>query len=60
MPYIWKLIKSYEGEALEISKLERKLINMNKDQRYTPKINFSGMYECFKKLKLNNNEDFFM
>lgn len=58
MPYAWELIKIYNGEALEMSKLERKLININKKHQYLPSLKFNGMYECFKELK--NYENIFM
>lgn len=50
MPYNWKTIKIYKGEAIEMSKLERELQKYNKKLEYNPKIIFAGMYECFSKI----------
>lgn len=51
MPYNWKVIKIFKGEAEEISKLETKLKNENKGNKYLPKIKFGGKRECFTKIK---------
>lgn len=51
MPYKWEIIKLYNGEAREISELEIKLKNMNKEYKYLPNIGFEGKHECFSKLK---------
>lgn len=52
MPYEKELIKIFESfdDGLYISKLERKLQEINKKFKYIPKIKFPGMYECFKKV----------
>lgn len=57
LPYNWKIIKLFKGEAKKISELENKLKYMNKENRYTPILKFKGMYECFN--KINNYEEFF-
>jgi hypothetical protein len=57
LPYKWKILKTYVGEAKEISVLEQKLKNMNKENKYIPLIEFSGKQECY--VKLNNYEEFF-
>lgn len=56
-PYNFKVIKIFENTAKEIFELEQKLKNMNKENKYVPKINFNGMYECF--IKLENYEVIF-
>lgn len=50
MPYNYEIIKVFKGGAREISELEQKLQNINKNFKYIPKIKFGGMYECFSKL----------
>lgn len=50
LPYDYEILKVFEGEAQEISKLEKKMQKDNKQNKYKPKIKFSGMYECFKTL----------
>lgn len=57
LPYEYKIIKLFKGDARKISELENKLKINNKEHSYTPKIKFNGMYECF--IKLENNEEFF-
>lgn len=47
MPYSYEVIKMYKGEAKEMSELEQKLKKDNNVNKYTPKIYFSGMQECF-------------
>ncbi len=47
MPYEWELIKTYEGSALAMSKLELNMQATCKDYSYTPKLTFGGKYECF-------------
>jgi len=47
LPYNYKVIKIYEGNAYYISKLERKLQKLNKEHQYIPNKQFTGMYECF-------------
>jgi len=49
-PYDYKVIKTYEGTADYISKLEIKLKNQNANNRYTPKLKFGGSKECFSKI----------
>lgn len=51
MPYNWEVITLFNGKAREISELENKLKNMNKQYKYIPKIEFQGRYECFTKLE---------
>lgn len=51
IPYKWKLIKVFIGESREMSELETKLKNINKNNKYLPKIKFAGMYECFNKIE---------
>ena len=58
MPYNYKLIKIFEGTAEQIIKLETQLKNMNKQNKYIPKISFNGFQECF--LKLENYEELFI
>jgi hypothetical protein len=50
LPYNWEIIKLIEGDAKIISELENKLKNMNKNNKYIPKIKFNEMYECFNKI----------
>lgn len=50
MPYSYKIVKLYEGNAIEISKLEQKLQSENKKHSYKPLIKFNGMNECFLQL----------
>lgn len=57
MPYNYKIIKLFVGEAREISELEQKLKMINKINKYKPKINFQGSYECF--IKIENYEKLF-
>lgn len=45
MPYEWTLIKVIEGSAKYISELERTLLKQN--NKYIPKVPFSGQTECF-------------
>lgn len=51
MPYKYEVIKIETGNAQDISKLEKKLQRQNKKYKYLPKIKFSGMFECFSKIK---------
>lgn len=51
LPYNYKIINVYYGEAREMSELENKLKSINKENKYIPKLEFGGMYECFKQLK---------
>ena len=51
LPYqyeIIKIIKSYDGEY--IYDLENRVKRIFKSYKYIPKLNFGGMYECFKKI----------
>jgi hypothetical protein len=50
IPYIYETIKIFESntEGRYISELEKKLQKLNKENKYTPKKSFNGMYECFK------------
>lgn len=49
MPYEYEILKIYENsEGYFISKLESKLKKENIEFKYIPKLNFPGMYECFK------------
>lgn len=57
MPYEWKLIKIYEGNSKEICILENKLKEMNKENKYIPKIGFGGKQECFIKIKKYEGTD---
>jgi len=50
MPYKYEIIKEIIGEAIEIYELEKKLKQMNKENKYFPKTKFSGRYECFTKI----------
>jgi len=51
MPYMWEIIKVIHGNALQISELENKLQQLNKEFKYIPKIDFGGKYECFSKVE---------
>jgi hypothetical protein len=51
LPYNWKIIKIFEGDSREISKLEIKMKKENKEYKYLPLISFAGKYECFSNLK---------
>ncbi len=51
MPYNYEIIKIFEGDGIDISKLEYKLQLENKQFKYQPKINFNGsILECFFKI----------
>jgi len=50
LPYKYEVLKIFTGTALEISKLEKKLIDINKEYKYIPKQKFKGMYECFNNI----------
>lgn len=50
MPYNWEVIEVFEGDSKDISELEVELQNKNKVSKYTPKIRFSGVQECYKDL----------
>ena len=53
LPYTFEIIKTYEGEAKEMFKLETKLKKMNKKNKYIPNLKFDGMFECFSQLDAN-------
>ena len=55
-PYNYKVLKVIEGNAYYVSKLEVKLQNLNKDNKYLPKYKFKGMHECFSTLKKETYE----
>lgn len=46
--YNYKVIKIVEGNAREISELERRLHKKFKESKYKPKVKFGGYTECFK------------
>jgi len=50
IPYKYKIVKIFKGQAKEISKLENKLQNKNKNFKYIPKKEFEGKHECFLKI----------
>lgn len=50
MPYNFNIIKIVEGTAKDVSELEVKLKNENKNNSYLPKKSFNGRYECFHNL----------
>ena len=52
MPYEYKILKIFEGDAKSIYTLEIDLKKLNKINKYTPKIKFGGMFECYSKIKL--------
>ena len=54
MPYNWKLLKTWIGDAKKISELEKELQRLNKQYKVKPLIKFGGSYECFKKIKIMN------
>lgn len=54
LPYNFVILKTIEGTALEMSKLELKLKIINKKNKYIPKIKFGGMQECFTTIKKIN------
>lgn len=47
LPYRYKVIKTFEGDARYISELETELQNKHKEFRYQPKLEFGGQTECF-------------
>jgi hypothetical protein len=51
LPYNYEIVFIKKDSAKNISILERKLINQNKQYMYKPKIFFHGHTECFKKIK---------
>lgn len=50
MPYNFEIVQIFEGKAKDMSSLERKLQKENKNNQYVPKLQFNGMYECFKNI----------
>ena len=50
LPYNYKLIKIFEGEAKEMFDLENKLKKENKEFNYIPSLKFNGCFECYRKL----------
>jgi nuclear transport factor 2 (NTF2) superfamily protein len=50
IPYKFKAIKVFMGDAKYIFDLENKLKSKNKDNKYIPLLKFNGMYECFTKI----------
>lgn len=51
LSYKYEMLKEFIGEAKEISELEQKLKNQNKEYLYLPKIHFEGKSECFYNLE---------
>lgn len=51
--YHYKVLHTIEADADTICKLERKYQRMNKEYKYTPKVQFSGYTECFSKVIIN-------
>lgn len=51
MPYNYEIIKIFNGEPTYIFDLEHNLKNHNKNNKYLPKLKFSGMKECFNKIE---------
>lgn len=58
IPYDWEIVKLFKGEALDMSKLEKKLKSINKSSNYKPKLKFNGMYECYSKIIIEDEEFF--
>ena len=54
IPYKWTLLAYLDGEATEISMLERAMHKMYKEYKYYPTKKFGGWYECFSIEMLNN------
>lgn len=50
MPYNYEIIKFFEGDSLEMSKLEKSLQKLNKENKYKPKLHFKGENECYFKI----------
>lgn len=51
MPYNWEPIFIFEGNAIEISKMEKEYQNLNRNYKYSPKISFGGSGECYFSIK---------
>lgn len=54
LPYAYDILKIISGGARAMSELETNLQNINKDNRYEPKVPFKGMYECFTNVWLGD------
>lgn len=50
-PYNFTILKEITGDCECIFKLETKLKQQNKKNKYLPQIKFGGMYECFSDIK---------
>jgi hypothetical protein len=46
LPYEYKVVAIVENEASKIWELEKKLLRLTKEYKYTPSIDFEGMTEC--------------
>jgi hypothetical protein len=56
--YKYEIIKVVEGNYNFIYNEEKKILNLYKNQKYTPKTKFHGYTECFKiEIKTQINED---
>jgi hypothetical protein len=51
LPYEYRVLKIYTGDAYKISKLEHELHRLNKQYKYCPTLPFTGMSECFSRIK---------
>ena len=51
IPYEYSVVKIFEGSARYICELEQKLLNLNTEYRYSPKLHFAGNQECFVSLE---------
>lgn len=58
LPYEYRVLKVFTGQAYYISDLEHKLQKLNRDFKYYPSISFSGETECFSNLKEETFADF--
>lgn len=47
LPYEWKIVKVYEGSSNYISKLEKELQAVCKQDKYVPIKSFAGTSECY-------------
>ena len=54
MPYNWEVLFTYTNTAETISKLEKTLHNLYRQDAYVPNIKFGGSYECFNYSILTN------
>lgn len=52
MPYKYEVVQIIEGDAEFVSILEHKMQNRRKENKYLPKIEFNGMYECYSIVNL--------